>query len=142
MDPSLPNLKYLVGFQFTLTFHLHVFLQSAFREALVSMRTRLKQSKSALMRWFWLLVYLCVVRCLFVFLSGCRLFHLSKLILLPSVPAAFITMAAECFVQLSSTLYCYLQICPDEHRETKAWITISEIYFFVRTVYFYKQFNY
>lgn len=142
MDPSLPNLKYLVVFQFTLTFHLHVFLQSAFPEALVSMRTRLKKSKSALMRWFWLLVYLCVVRCLFVFLSGCRLFHLSKLILLPSVPAAFITMAAECFVQLSSTLYCYLQICLEEHRETKAWITISEIYFFVRTVYFYKQFNY
>lgn len=63
-----------------------------------------KKSKSVLMCWVKLLGYLHVVGLLFVFLSGCRLFPLSKLILLPSVPAAFITMEAECFVQLSSTL--------------------------------------
>lgn len=99
-----------------------------------------KNSKSVLMRWFWLLGYLCVVRCLFVFLSECRLFHLSKLILLPSIPAAFISVAPECFVQLSSTFYCYLQICPEGQCETEAQIMASEIFLFARTMYFYKNF--
>jgi len=60
---------------------------------------------------------------------------------LPSVPATFITMAAECFVQFSSTFYCYLQICPEEHCETKVPITMSETYMFERTAQFYKWFN-
>ena len=46
-----------------------------------------EMSKSALMLWFCLLGYLHVIGCLFVFLSGCRLFHLSRLISLPSIPA-------------------------------------------------------
>lgn len=89
------------------------------------------------MCWFCLLGYLHVVRSLFVFLSGSRLFHLSKLISLPSVPAVFISMAVECFVQLTSTLNCNLHTCPEEHRETRVWITMSEIYLFVRIVLFY-----
>lgn len=101
-----------------------------------------KNSRSVLMCQFWLLGYLCGLRCLFVFLSECRLFHLSKLILLPCIPAAFISVAPECFVQLSSTLYCYLQICPEGQCETEAWIMVSELYLFARTMHFYKKFYY
>lgn len=143
IDPFLLTLKSLVEFQFTLNFYLHIF--SAIcppRSICKGEEMTEKKSKSALMCWFWLPGYLHTIKCLFVFLSGYRLFHLSKLILLPSVPAAFITMAAEHFVLSSSTLYSYLQICPEEHCETKAQITISEIYLFVRTISLYKQFNY
>lgn len=87
-----------------------------------------KNSRSLLMPGLWLLGYLYVVRCLFVFLSECSLFHLSKLILLPSIPASSISVAPECFAQLSSTFYCYLQICPEGQWETEVRIMVSDIY--------------